>query len=263
MNESKPNIIIKLKNDGDIDVKINSVESQVNNSVLSKGDTGLVLFSSGTSGKPKLMVQNFTKLISSIKKPKKQKTLKFLIFLMFDHIGGINTLLNCLISGVPIVIPRDRNTSTIINLISEESVNVLPTSPTFLNLLLMDENFEKEKFNSLKLITYGTERMPENLLKKLNLLLPKIKLLQTFGTSETGIVQTKSKSSNSNYFKIIDSNCEYKIIDNELFLKTINNIDNYINQESNNFKADGLYATGDIVEKDSDGFIKIIGRKIK
>ena len=209
------------------------------------------------------MVQNFTKLISSIKKPKKQKTLKFLIFLMFDHIGGINTLLNCLISGVPIVIPRDRNTSTIINLISKESINVLPTSPTFLNLLLMDENFEKEKFNSLKLITYGTERMPENLLQKLNLLLPKIKLLQTFGTSETGIVQTKSKSSNSNYFKIIDSNCEYKIIDNELFLKTINNIDNYINQESNNFKADGWYATGDIVEKDSDGFIKIIGRKNK
>lgn len=263
LNESKPNFIIKLEENGNFDIKSNEIDYQIKNSVILNGHTGLVLFSSGTSGKPKLIVQNFTKLINSIKKPRKQKSLKFLIFLMFDHIGGINTLLNCLISGTPIVIPKDRNTSTIINLISKESINVLPTSPTFLNLILMDEGFMPNKFDSLKLITYGTERMPENLLLKLNTLLPKIKLLQTFGTSETGIIQTKSKSSSSNYFKIVDSNCEHKIINNELFLKSTNNIENYVNQKSNNFKDNGWYATGDIVEKDSDGFIKIIARKNK
>ena len=74
---------------------------------------------------------------------------------MFDHIGGLNTLLNCLISGTTFVIPYDRNPSTVISLIYKYNVNVLPTTPTFLNLMMMDESFNSLKLNSLKLITYG------------------------------------------------------------------------------------------------------------
>jgi hypothetical protein len=53
-------------------------------------------------------------------------------------------------------------------------VNVLPTSPTFLNLMLMSENFGILPLDSLKLITYGTERMSASLLEKLSIKLPKI-----------------------------------------------------------------------------------------
>lgn len=231
------------------------------NEVTSKGDTGVVLFSSGTTGKPKVMIQNFSKLIKSIHKPRRQKSLVFILLLMFDHIGGINTLLNCLISGTPFVIPKDRNPSTIIDLINKHKVHVLPTSPTFLNLMLMDERFSSIKLSSLKLVTYGTERMPEALLAKVNKFIPKVKLLQTFGTSETGILTTKSKSSSSLFFKIIDDKKTHKIVEGELYLRSKTQIKGYLNHNNDNFRNDGWYATGDLVEEDDKGYIKIIGRK--
>ena len=84
--------------------------------------------------------------------------------------------------------------------------------------------------------------------------------MQTFGTSETGIVKTKSKSSNSLYFKIIDS--EFKVVENELFLKTKTQINKYEGLQSDSFTDDGWFKTGDIVDVDSEGYIKIISRKI-
>ena len=243
--------------------KLASNSDEIFKDVTNKGDTGIILFSSGTTGKPKVMVQNLTKIISSIKTPRKQKSLRFIILLMFDHIGGINTLFNCLINGSPFIIPEDRSHSLVISLINKHQVNILPTTPTFLNLLMIDESFDSSKLKSLKLITYGTERMSEVILNKLNLNLPKVKLLQTFGTSETGILKTQSKSSNSLFFKIIDDGKEYKIVDDELYLRSKTQVKGYINYNNDNFLSDGWYATGDLVETDVDGYIKIIGRKNK
>jgi acyl-coenzyme A synthetase/AMP-(fatty) acid ligase len=259
--ESRPSKVIYLNSKGEISVYRPKVVKENTKIIVPKNSTGLILFSSGTTGKPKVMVQNLTKLISSINVPKKQKSLVFLIFLMFDHIGGINTLLRCLISGSPIVVPTDRKPSTIIKLIEKYKINVLPTSPTFLNLLLLDDEFNNESFKSLKLITYGTERMPEILLKKIHKIFPRIKLMQTFGTSETGIIKTQSKSSNSLLFKIVDDDNNYKVIDGELYLKSKNSVDGYENQESDNFLENGWYKTGDLVEEFDNGYIKIIGRK--
>ncbi|WP_412560157.1 ANL family adenylate-forming protein [Winogradskyella sp. MIT101101] len=261
-----PHYILSFNGDNELNINPYSDTDDTKdsfNEVTSKGDTGIVLFSSGTTGKPKVMIQNFTELIKSIKPPRRQKSLVFILLLMFDHIGGINTLLNCLISGAPFVIPKDRNPSTIISLIEKHRVHILPTTPTFLNLMLMDESFYPEKLKSLKLITYGTERMSDSLLAKINASIPNVRLLQTFGTSETGILKTKSKSSTSLFFKIIDEDKEYKIVDGELYLRSKTQIKGYLNHENNNFKNDGWYATGDLVEEDNEGYIKIIGRKNK
>lgn len=243
--------------------KSKSNKEEIFNDVTDKGDTGVILFSSGTTGKPKVMIQNLTKIISSIKKPRRQKSLRFIILLMFDHIGGLNTLLNCLINGAPFVIPQDRSPSLVISLINKHQVNILPTTPTFLNLLMIDESFDSDKLKSLKLITYGTERMSKVILNKLNLNLPKVKLLQTFGTSETGILKTQSKSSNSLFFKIVDDEKEFKIVGDELYLKSKTQVNGYVNHNNDVFLKDGWYSTGDLVETDEDGYIKIIGRKNK
>ena len=261
-----PHLILSFNDDNKLIIKNSKLtpnKEDVFNDVTNKGDTGIVLFSSGTTGKPKVMIQNLTKIISSIKAPRRQKSLRFIILLMFDHIGGLNTLFNCLINGSPFVIPLDRSPSLVISLIYKYQVNILPTTPTFLNLLMIDESFDSSKLKSLKLITYGTERMSEIILNKLNSSLPKVKLLQTFGTSETGILKTQSKSSNSLFFKIVDDEKEYKIVGDELYLRSKTQVNGYVNHNNDNFLNDGWYATGDLVETDDDGYIKIIGRKNK
>lgn len=262
---TNPNWILSF----DDEKKLNIVNNESLNAerkfdeVVKNGETGIILFSSGTTGSPKVMIQNLTKIISSLKPPRRQKSLKFIILLMFDHIGGLNTVLNCLISGSPFVIPGNRNPAQIIQLIDQHKVHILPTTPTFLNLMLIDDSFNPKKLDSLKLITYGTERMSESLLVKLNSTLPFVKMLQTFGTSETGILKTESKSSGSLFFKIVDNDKEYKILQNELYLRSKTQVKGYINHSNDNFFEDGWYATGDIVETDEDGYIKIVGRKNK
>ena len=226
-----------------------------------KNRAGLVLFSSGTTGKPKAMVHDLDNLThAALSKSKRGRDLIFMIFLMFDHIGGLNTMFNCLAQGMHMVLPENRNPDDVCALIDRYKVNVLPTSPTFLNLILINESYRKYDLSSVKLITYGTEVMPESLLSKLKSVFSGVKFLQTFGTSETGISQTMSKSSESTLLRIEDPDTEYKVVDGELYLRTKTQILGYINEQSDRFTTDGWFKTGDLVEQAADGFIRIVGR---
>ena len=124
----------------------------------------------------------------------------------------------------------------------------------------MSKANEKYDLSSLRMITYGTEAMPESLLNRLKEAFPRVKFLQTFGTSETGIANTSSKSSNSTFMKIDDPELEYKIVENELWLKSKTQVMGYLNSSMDSFTEDGWFKTGDLVEATEDGYIKIIGR---
>jgi long-chain acyl-CoA synthetase len=110
-------------------------------------------------------------------------------------IGGVNTLLAALSNGSTIVTVGNRNPEEVCELIERYQVDLLPTSPTFLNLLIISEAWSRFDLSSLKRITYGTEVMPESTLKRLNEIFPQVQLQQTYGLSELGILQSKSKGS--------------------------------------------------------------------
>lgn len=241
------------------EVIINGNQSNWVEELVQKNAAGLILFSSGSTGAPKAMIHNLDTLIDSYN-GKKGKNLIFLIFLMFDHIGGLNTLLNCLSMGVTMVFPSKRDPELVASLIEKYKVNILPASPTFLNLMLISDSCMQFDLSSLRMITYGTEPMPESLLLKLKEVFPRVKFLQTFGTSETGIAQISSKSSTSTYIKIDDPNTEHKIVGGELWIKSKTQIMGYLNSTMDRFTDDGWFKTGDLVEENDDGYIKIVGR---
>jgi acyl-coenzyme A synthetase/AMP-(fatty) acid ligase len=148
------------------------------------------------------------------------------------------------------VIPENRNTYSICKLIFDHKVTVLPTSPTFLNMLLLSEDYKRFDLSSLKLITYGSEPIQESLLKRLKEVF-KVKFHQTFGISELGVLSTKSEDGT-----FITLNEEYKIENNELIIKKRPFMIGYLNAENDN---NDWYHTGDIVEEKK--IIRIIGRK--
>lgn len=236
-------------------LETNDKKHAIIENLFRQNHAGLVLFSSGSTGKPKAMVHDLDTLISSFE-AKKPRKLNMLLFLLFDHIGGINTLLNILATLSTAIIPKERNSDEICALIEKYKISVLPSNPTFLNLILMSNAHKKYDLSSLKMITYGTETMSESLLARLKATFKKVKFLQTFGTSETGILNTSSKSSSSTYIKLDDA--EYKIVNGELWIKSKTQILGYLNADMSAFK-DGWFKTGDLVLCDGE-YLKIIGR---
>jgi len=91
---------------------------------------GLVLFTSGTSGVPKAAVHDFLKLLEKFRQ--RRKSLKTLNFLLFDHWGGLNTMLHTLSNGGTVMALNNRQPHAICHFIEKYKIELLPASPTFL-----------------------------------------------------------------------------------------------------------------------------------
>ncbi|MFF7812768.1 long-chain fatty acid--CoA ligase [Streptomyces sp. NPDC007945] len=231
--------------------------------LVEAGAAGLVLLSSGSTGAPKAILHNLDTLVAEKAGSGARvgsRTTNILMFLLFDHIGGINSLLGVFKVNGTAVLPARRTPEEICALIEEHGIRLLPTSPTFLNLILIGDYHRKHDLSSLRMISYGTEPMPEELLRRLHTALPRARLLQTFGTSETGISATTSESSESTYFRISDENVQYRIVDGELQLKSRTQFMGYLNYPDDSLTEDGWFRTGDLVEEKEDGFLKVKGR---
>jgi len=220
---------------------------------------GLVLFSSGTSGAPKAMVQDLSAMLATYEE-RHANGLPVLALLGFDHIGGLNTLFGCLAAGAPLVVPAAHSPAVVAEAIARHRVAVLPASPTFLNLLLVSGEAAAHDLSSLRVITYGTEPMPESLLARLKAAFPRVRFIQTFGTSETGITRTESPEAGSTFLRFEDPNLEWKIIDDELWLRSRTQIAGYLNASNECFTTDGWFRTGDKVEQGPNGTIRVLGR---
>ncbi len=221
------------------------------------GHPGLVLFSSGSTGASKAILHNFTALLEKFKVMREAKCT--ITFLLFDHIGGMNTLLHTLSNLGTVVIVKDRSPDAVCRTIEQFKVQILPTSPTFLNLLMLSGALNRYDLSSLDVVTYGTEVMPESVLHRFHQLLPKVDLRQTYGLSEIGILRSKSESSNSLWMKLGGEGFQTRVVDNLLEIKSASTMLGYLNAESP-FTEDGWLKTGDMVEE-KNGYFRVLGRK--
>jgi acyl-CoA synthetase (AMP-forming)/AMP-acid ligase II len=138
-------------------------------------------------------------------------------------------------------------------------VEVLPTTPTFLHLLLLSEEWRRHDLSSLRLITYGTEVMPETTLRRIREALPGVDLQQTYGLSELGILRSKSRAADSLWVRIGGEGFETRVRDGLLEVRARSAMLGYLNAPSP-FTEDGWFRTGDAVEVDGE-YLRILGRR--
>lgn len=220
-------------------------------------DPGLILFTSGSTGEPKAAVHNWTGLLEKFKIRRKQ--LKIINFLLFDHWGGLNTLLYTLSNGGLVITLKNRTPDEVCKAVELHQVELLPVSPSFLNLLLLSKAYTRYDLSSLKIISYGAESMPESLLKRLANIFCDIELRQTYGLIETGVLRSKSRGNDSLWVKIGGEEFNTRVVDGHLQIKSNATMMGYLNAPSP-FTEDGWFKTGDEVEVDGE-YMKILGRK--
>ena len=188
--------------------KLKSKKIKVLSDFKKKQQSGLILFSSGTTGRPKAILHSLNELFKRYEG--KKKSLVTMNFLLFDHIGGINTLFFTLFNSGQIIIPYKRDVSEVIKDIQNFKIELLPTTPTFLRMLLFDDKLDVKKLKSLKIVTYGAELMDSGTLEKISSLLPWVSFRQTYGMSEIGILKIKSENNRSLWIKIGGEGVEKK-----------------------------------------------------
>ena len=221
-----------------------------------EGRPGLILFTSGSTGSPKGALHDFGRLLAKFHRPR--PALRTLGFLLFDHWGGLNTLFHCLSNHSPIVLPETRTADYICQLMERYRVELLPASPTFLNILLLSKAYEGRDLSHLRLITYGAEPMPASTLAGLRAVFPRVELRQTYGLIELGVLRAKSLASDSLWVKVGGEGYDLRVVDGILQIKADSAMLGYLNAP-NPFTEDGYFITGDRVELNGE-YMRFLGR---
>jgi acyl-[acyl-carrier-protein]-phospholipid O-acyltransferase / long-chain-fatty-acid--[acyl-carrier-protein] ligase len=234
----------------------------------------VILFTSGSEGKPKGVVHSHKSILSNISQILAildfNPTDKFMMVLPIFHAFGFTGSLLPILNGIKIMIfPSPLQYKVIPEVIYDRGCTVLFATNTFLN------NYAKfahpYDFYKLRLVVAGAEKLNDEV-RKIYMDKFGIRILEGYGTTECAPVlsaNTPMANLNGSVGQFVPG-VEYKLEPipgikdgGLLYVKGENIMLGYYlfdNPAQLAAPEDGWYNTGDIVELDKEGFIHIKGR---
>lgn len=223
-----------------------------------RGHAGLVVFTSGSTGEPKGILHDLESVLRKFD-DRSRRGFRTLLLMPLHHMGGINTLLGAVHRpGGMAVFADGRRIDSVTRAIEAAKVDLLPATPSFLNLLLASGPHQ-EDLSSVSFITYGAEVMPEGLLRRVRKAFPNARLKQTYALTEIGALpRMKSRPDGSLWLRLTDPEFDLRVHEGRLHLRSPYAMVGYLNAPYP-FDEDGWLDTGDAVEVDGE-WIRVLGR---
>jgi len=250
-------------------------------STSGKYDTAVIIYTSGTTGRPKGAEITHGNLISNLEALHAawgwQEDDVLLHVLPIFHVHGLFVALHgALHAGATAKMMREFNAQKILELLSSGQCTVFMAVPTIHKRLLDVPNANQFDLSQVRLITSGSDRLPDDLFTGFQNTFG-YTLLERYGMTETGMncsnpLQGERRIGSVGFplpsveVRIVQSETEQILPVGEIGdvqLRGPNVFKGYWRQPdktSASFSADGWFKTGDLGFRDSDGYITLCGR---
>lgn len=245
-------------------------------------DIALILHTSGTTSRPKMVALSHQNLISSSRNISKALTLKKsdknIILMPSFHIHGIiASILAPLFAGSSVVALPKFNVLTFYGFLEKYMPTWFTAVPTMLQSILdrAKNNTKILKNSNLRFIRSSSASLPSNTFKSLEKLF-NIPVIESYGMTEathqmtTNLLPPKKRKINSVgvpvglQVKIIDKNFNFLAYnrEGEVVIKGKNVLSSYLANSKANKESffKGWFRTGDLGYFDKDGYLFISGR---
>ncbi|TFB22070.1 fatty acid--CoA ligase family protein [Filobacillus milosensis] len=244
-------------------------------------DTAVILYTSGTTGKPKGAMLTHKNLYSNASDVAEYLQIgandRVIAALPMFHVFCLTVALNApLVNGATVLIVPKFSPDAVFEITKDFNATVFAGVPTMYNYLLQYPNKEMKDFSSIRLCISGGASMPVALLEKFEEQF-NVRVSEGYGLSEASPVTcfnplNRSRKAGSIGTSIL--NVENKVVDElgnevspnevgELIVKGPNVMKGYYKmpeETTASIKDDWLY-TGDMARKDEDGYFYIVDRK--
>ncbi len=243
-------------------------------------DPALIMYTSGTTGKPKGILLNYKHLEGSPLAMKHfvdltDRDVK-LAAIPLSHIGGFIYIQNCLHFGITLILMERFNPFEFLENISRHKITCFHIVPAMYTAILTLKEIERFDLSSLRwMVVFGAPSSPE-ILKRFHQYCPNAELLNGWGMTETCPPNTVTPLG-SNKIESVgkpSNNCEIKIFDEsdkelspgqigEIVIRGPYIMAGYYKdpEGTKEMMRDGWLHTGDLGRFDEEGFLYIAGRK--
>ena len=157
-------------------------------------DLAALLFTSGTTSFPKgvmLTHNSFSSyVLSHVTPADPESDERNILTVPLYHIAGMQAMISAIYGGRTLIIQRQFDAKSWMELVEQESVDRAMMVPTMLKMLMDHEDFHEHDMDSLRVITYGAAPMPVEVVRRAIVEFPNAQFINAFGQTETAATIT-------------------------------------------------------------------------
>ena len=240
-----------------------------------------LIYTSGTTGQPKGVMVTHANILADIHNfnywMRYTEAGIYLHAAPIFHIADFPSIFAAPAFGASQIAISKFSAQTFSETVEREQVTHTVLVPTMINLLTQFANARKYDLSSLQVLAYGGSPMAPELVRRTRELLPKVKLVQVYGLSETGFLtglqdheHTEDKLMSCGRpcpgVDLLVSDTSGEQVEpgqaGELIARGANVMRGYWNSPDETAEAfrDGFFRTGDIGHQNRDGYFYILDR---